>query len=1142
MAEEVYRIEIPVTVDDRSEPALSNVERKVSNFDRTVDRTRQQLDRMNRTKWQLAVHVADRASSVLSAISARIRTFAGKTYRVTVRVLDYATRPLRMIGRMISSTAGMLGVGLTVGAVAFGLGGMIQTAAKFEQSMANVRAVTNASVQEFASLNQRAKELGASMPFTASQVADAMGYLGMAGFTTQQILDGIGPTLLLASAGQMDLAESADIASNVLSGMRMEVSQLERVVDVMARTAATSNTNISQLGGALSYAAPAAADAGVSIEQVSAAIGVLSSSGIQGERAGTAMRMMLLQLNNASSPAAKKLKEMGLNLWDAQGAFKGIIPFMEQVESKGLRLADVANTFGTETAGAASILLNMGSSGFEAYVQQLENAQGAAELMASIQEDTLLGSVRKLSSAWEGISISLGMQAVPAMRAWIDRVTDAVSKGNGLAEVVGGKINNVFAKLLDIMDSDAWNNAGVFGKIKLVWDEIVVKPFNDWWAGGGREQVVAAAEKIGGVMGGTLGSFLMGLFGITSKDVNVEGGAFVEAGSTAGRAFLEAFLEAFDAGKIASKAKDAFLNLQPTWLGGETSSPMGQALALMLDAWLITKVGKLLKGPFKAVRAVTRWARGGAAAETTAVTTAATTRTTATAAETATRTPWYQRWFGGPKGAASTPPIPATTAGPAANLPQGYRPAGTKFWDNIPLDRTYSRDEVVRTANSGQLGRLNDLEKAFGGPTAPKTSWWQKLIPKGGGGRGLGFLSRSVSKLAIPLSVGLDVANIASADAGTERNRAIGGTVGGWGGFAAGAAGGAALGSVVPGLGTAVGGLIGGILGSLGGGAIGDWIGSKGEDISRWFKSTLWPSLKDGANATWTWISDTGPQAIAKGVGFAVGYIGDTLFNGDWWGEKWAAVEAWSNASWERSKETWNNAVAAIESTIFNGEWWAEKWQGVQDWAADTWEGAKDIWNSTREAIGSTLFNGEWWQGKWSAVEGWASNAWENIKGKWSSFWGKVSGAFSEGKEAGQQAASGAKAYARGGFVTTPHIGLVGEAGPEAIIPLSAGKRDRGLDLWERAGRMLGVRPFAFGGIVGSISAPEAPMFAPIAPMAPAGGGLTINVGGIQFSINVEGGDGQSVIDAIREHGDEIADEIAEKIGVRLDESTNNSV
>jgi hypothetical protein len=692
---------------------------------------------------------------------------------------------------------------------------------------------------------------------------------------------------------------------------------------------------------------------------------------------------------------------------------------------------------------------------------------------------------------------------------WLDKNQDKIERWGNMfekaaqegADWVLRKLEKAFGYIRrQYLDNPEFNKLDFGGKIRFIFDDLN-RLFMEWWQAKGQQQVKNISRKIGAALGGALGGFIMTALGAADPNSQIAESPFIQAGATAGHAFLESFLEAFDAAKIAKKAADAFMNMQPTWLGGETSSPTGQALALLLDAWLIAKVGKLLKGPFKAVRTVSRWAKGGAAAETAATATAvaATTRTAATTADTVTRTPWYQRWFGGLKGS-SPAPLPSTTnAGPAAILPQGYRPAGARFWENIPLDRVYSRDEIVRMANAGQLQRFNDLEKAFGGPITPKKSWWQKLIPKGGGSRGLGFLSRTVGKLAIPLSLGLDTVSIAAAAPGTERNRAIGGTVGGWGGFAAGAAAGAAIGSVVPGLGTAIGGTIGGIVGSLAGGAVGEWIGSKGKEISQWFSGTLWPSLKSGASDTWNWISDTAPQAIAKGIGFAVGYIGETLFN---------------------------------------GEWWAEKWNGVREWAASTWENAKEIWNSTREAIGDTLFNSEWWNAKWDNVKSWASGAWESIKSGWGKFWDKVSNAFEEGRQAGQ-AAAGAKAYAWGGFITRPHFGLVGEAGPEVIIPLSPGMRNRGRELWEQAGQMLGMRPFAYGGIVG---APSTPVFAPAAPLSSPGfAGISLHLGGVHFSITVDGG-GSDVIDAIRQHADEIADEIADRIGARLDSVNSNSV
>ncbi|GAC41255.1 tape measure protein [Paenibacillus popilliae] len=1236
MAEEVYRIEIPVTVEDHSEPGLSNAEKKVSRFDETVEKTRKRLDGMNRSRWQLAIHAVDRASNVIRQVGSYARRMGSGTYRITVRVLDLATRPLRAIVRGMTSTLGLLGLG------AGGIGGIIIPVSlgdDFTQAQIGFETMLN-SVDKAQKLMAEVQRFAKDTPFGQKEVIEQAKALLVRGFGAEEI-----------------------------------IPMLTRIGDVAAAMGGGSDT----------------------IERIVYALGQMRA------------------LGRVSAEDMNQLTDAGVQAWKSIAESMGkSVAEVRKLSEQGLLPADQA---------IQHILKGMGE--FDGMMSKTANLT-ARGLTGQIQDAF---SIQILMRWGKGLQSAV-IPRLQKVNEWLENNDDKLARWGATLEKTAKeganwvlrRLENAFEYIQQrYLDNPEFNRLDFAGKIRFIFTDLN-NLFMKWWQGTGQAQVEKISGKIGAAIGGGLGGFIMSALGAADPDANLNESPFIQAGATAGRSFLEAFLEAFDAGKIAAKAKDAFLNLQPTWLGGETSSLMGQALALAMDAWLIGKVIKILKGPFKAGRTVNKWLKGGSAA-------AAATRTTATAAETATRSPWnkrwfsgskggaattaetaagapwYQRWFGGSKGATSAP----TTAGPAAHLPGNYRPAGKKFWDNIPLDRTYSRDEVVLMKNSGHLQRFNELEKAFGGPTsAPKTSWWKSLFK--GGGKGLGLLSQTAGKLALPLSIGLDVANIATASPGAERNRAIGGAVGGWGGFAAGAAGGAAIGSVVPGIGTAVGGLIGGILGGLGGGAIGDWIGSKGEDISQWFKSTLWPSLKDGANATWTWISDTGPKAIAKGVGFAVGYIGETLFNGEWWNEKWSAVEAWSAASWENTKETWNNAVAAIESTIFNGEWWAEKWQGVQDWAASTWESTKDIWNSTRDAINDTLFDGEWWQSQWDNVKSRASSAWESIKGGWGKFWDKVGGAFQEGKEAGQEAASGARAYARGGFVTTPHIGLVGEAGPEAIIPLSAGKRDRGLELWERAGRMLGVRPYAFGGIVGAISAPEtrafkegkeagqqvasgarayarggfvppphiglvgeagpeaiiplsagkrdrglelwervgsmlgvrpyafggivgaisapetrafqegkeagqeaasgarayarggfvttphiglvgeagpeaiiplsagkrdrglelweragrmlgvrpyafggivgaisapeAPMFSPVAPMAPAGtgAGLTIKLGGIHFSITVESGDGQSVLEAIRKHGDEIADEIAEKIGVRLDESTNNSV
>ncbi|PZM67483.1 phage tail tape measure protein [Paenibacillus dendritiformis] len=1284
VAKEAYRIDISVAVDDRSEPALSKIEGKVSKLDKSVERTRKQLERMNRTRWQMAVHIADRASDALVAINARVQSISGKTFRFTVRVLDYASRPLRMIGRLVSGGMALLGPAL--GAAASGLAGLFQTAAKFEQSMANVRMVTHANAQDFAALHQRARELGTSMPFTATQVADAMGSLAGAGFTAKQVLAGIGPTLLLASAGQMDLAEAASLASGVLFGMRMPAAQLERVVDVMAKTAATANTSISQLGSAFSLAAPAAADANIAIEQMSAAIGVLSSHGIQGERAGKAMRLMLMQLNDTSSPAAKKLKAMGLELWDAQHAFKGLIPFMAEVERKGLRLADVTNAFGVHTADAASILLNTGSESFASYVKQLEQAQGAAKKMSKIQEDTLLGSIRRLSGAWEGIAISIGMQAVPALRAWIDRIAEAFTQSNGLADMIGRKINHVFTKLLDIMDSDAWNNAGVFGKIRLLWDEIVVAPFNEWWSGGGRERVIEAAHKIGAALGGALGGYLMGVFGMASKDADVDASPFVQAGSTAGRAFLEAFLEAFDAGKIVGKALEAFKNVQPTWLGGDTSSPLGQTLALMMDAWILSKTVQFLGKGKQFYKNARKWIGGGSSA-TMAETTATAAPRTARAG-TSKRSPWYRRWL---RGSAAADAMP----GPAAQFPSDYRPAGKRYWRSIPLDRTYRRDDVVRMANAGQLGRYSGLEKAFGGP-APMSSWRQRLLGKDGNanivnaakqtgrlGRiasaassGLRLLGRAFIGLTGPIGAVMTVVSLAGSawswykqrqeeaeqrlihmgdglraaaaesnqalqksrdtqalideyrelDDAVRRNSDSSGELAAKKERLAGIT--ATLRDMYPELISqydAENGKIPERIGTIekeieledklarmklaqavadGKGnlpSLMEKIGEMETDFSNYEKQfELAHQVRQGlqdivmewkAMPEYSRTNEAHEEFLqrANEIGKPLGnyYFHMTAVDMD--AENFRKQAAEAKAKYE---ETGANLMAARQSV--QDYYDAARTQIEMNFGGDIAQGAARL-----ETMLQTLQALQ--QSKSPSAEqlaalkdtlpilsdssATAADKQRALQSAIDQLKSSLIPAIDQLRLLNQEVTilpsdkkinvevlyqqSGIEQppklpkptfmfdffanleepkfpmHANGGFITRPHIGLVGEAGPEMIVPLSPGKRARGLSLWQQAGYMLGVQPYAVGGMAGgpqmSISAPvmnESSGTATASSSKSLGG---IHLGGVTLNFTLEGSS-DNLLDSLRRNGEEIADYIGGVIAQKIEDAAQNRV
>ena len=175
--------------------------------------------------------------------------------------------------------------------------------------------------------------MGATTVFSASQAAEAMSYFALAGFDTQQIMDALGPTLNLAAAGQIEIAEAADIAAKIMSGMGISADNLGNAIDVMAKAMTTANTDLTMLGDAFKFVGPMAKTAGVSLEEITAAIQLLSNAGIQGEMAGTTLRGMLLSLTSPSSEAKRELDRLGVSIIDSAGNVRGLAAIIGDLES-----------------------------------------------------------------------------------------------------------------------------------------------------------------------------------------------------------------------------------------------------------------------------------------------------------------------------------------------------------------------------------------------------------------------------------------------------------------------------------------------------------------------------------------------------------------------------------------------------------------------------------------------------------------------------------------------------------------------------------------------------------------------------------------------------------------------------------------
>lgn len=334
------------------------------------------------------------------------------------------------------------GVAFTgVAAAGAALGAVVSEAADFEQSMADLAAVSGVTGKQFDDLQAMAIDMGNTTAFSAKEAADGMTFLAMAGFETDQIMDAIPGTLNLAAAGNLDLAESADIASNVLTGMGMEAGEMNRVADVLAATASRTNTNVQQLGEAFSYAAPNAAALGLSVEQTSAAIGIMSDAGIQASSAGTALNSMLQSLASPTNSAKVAMRDLGINVYDAQGNIRDFPSILEDFrgaldglteQEQAEKLNDIFNARGLR---GFRVLLSDSSKDLSTLSSELENAGGAAERMAKRRLETLQGQLKLLQSALSGVAIEMGNELLPVLTSLVRDVLTPMIRTHGPAIV-----------------------------------------------------------------------------------------------------------------------------------------------------------------------------------------------------------------------------------------------------------------------------------------------------------------------------------------------------------------------------------------------------------------------------------------------------------------------------------------------------------------------------------------------------------------------------------------------------------------------------------------------------------------------------------------------------------------------------------
>ena len=328
------------------------------------------------------------------------------------KALQTAGTKMKAVGTQMKATGKSLSMGLTLPLVAMGAAAGIAFGS-FEKNMNRVRALTGATGDDFTKLTGLAKELGKTTQFSATEAADAMGFLAMAGFEAEEIMGTLPGVLELAASAQLDLASAADITTNILTGYGRTVEQVGETNDILVKAFTSANTDLVQLGQAFKFVGPVARGAGVAFEEATAMLALMGNAGIQASMAGTSLRGAITRLVNPTNKVSAALRANGIITTDATGQLLPMVDIVQQLGERSVSTGDMMAIFGMRAGPALMGLVSQGHESIRKLSGELENAGGIASRVASIQLEGLNGAFIRFKSAAEGMMIEVGEKLAP---------------------------------------------------------------------------------------------------------------------------------------------------------------------------------------------------------------------------------------------------------------------------------------------------------------------------------------------------------------------------------------------------------------------------------------------------------------------------------------------------------------------------------------------------------------------------------------------------------------------------------------------------------------------------------------------------------------------------------------------------------
>lgn len=433
--------------------------------------------------------------SVTAILSAQDKNFSSVFGSAQGAADSLASKLKTGLGFGVMQAIGMKAVNTVTGAVSGLVGGVMEVGSSFESSMAQVAATMGKPVSSIQNLSAFAREMGATTSFSATQAADALNYMALAGYDADKSMRVLPNVLSLAAAGNIDLARASDMVTDASSALGLSEQKTTDMVNQMAQAASKSNTSVSQLGDAfLTVGATARGLKGGTVE-LSTMLGVLADNGYKGAEGGTHLRNILLSLQSPTGDAAEALKQLGVSAYDADGNMRAMPDIIADMQSglegmdQASRDAIISGIFNKTDLAAVNALLGTGQDRFNELADSIENCGDAAKQMADTQLDNLEGDTKLLSSAMDELKLSIFENFNTPMRIAAKVATEAVGV---ITDKVKG-LGDIFDGAFDLKEiSNALEENGLAGAVSVLSKDIAsIAP--------GFKSAAAAAGALGAV-------------------------------------------------------------------------------------------------------------------------------------------------------------------------------------------------------------------------------------------------------------------------------------------------------------------------------------------------------------------------------------------------------------------------------------------------------------------------------------------------------------------------------------------------------------------------------------------------------------------------------------------------------------------